>query len=189
MTKRKPKSLKVRPPRTPVQLDYGLRRVINDIMVGAKAVWQLTGNRLRRDFSGQEIAKFAGLIVARNLNDFFFQIPDKDDVAFLDFGLTSWTPDPKAELSHDDKPDKKLGDRNRIGKLYGHIVAVDDVEWDGVEPYRSPEAINTIRPLLLEGCHFVRECSLQKGSQFKGKARFYIRRLNGTLNELGLPGI
>jgi hypothetical protein len=172
------------------QRNYALRRVLYDTLIAAKAV--LAVRTSGRDYSAKEAAKAAGLIMARNLDDFFFKqnrvmsgagtrkgkvSPQdayrKDDDIFVgDFGLR-WTPDQKAMLSDTDY--------ERINKLVGHIVA------DSPKPFIDSVATAIIERHVQVAVEFVQTCLSSGAAAYTGKAEFYVRRLNGTLGKLGLP--
>jgi len=100
------------------QRNYALRRVVYDTLIAAKALY--VGRSSGRDFSAKEAAKVAGLIMARNLDDFFFMQTRKaarkgkakphdayhydDDIFVCNFGLT-WAPATNAMLSDADRRD------------------------------------------------------------------------------------
>lgn len=97
------------------ELKHAFRRVLYDMMSAAKSLSCLS--QVTRDYSRKESMRIAGLIMARNLNDFLFQHQYRhvDDINVTDFALTSWRPDPAAKLTSSVK--------KRIDKIAGHIVA------------------------------------------------------------------
>ena len=157
------------------ELNYCLRRVIYDMMVAARAAHSLSIDQ--NDFSCKEMAKMAGLIMARNLNDFLFFVPDKpkeDDINVLDFCIDNWHPSPKAKL----RPDTK----NRINKIACHIVAHrQDVFMD------DEKTKEFMLPLIKECCSFVQQCLAENKAEYTGNASKYVCQLNGILVKLELP--
>ena len=159
---------------TQAELDYGLRRVLYDVMVVAKSVTALPA--AGRDYSAKEMAKMSALIMARNLDAFSFvhKHDRSDDINVTDFALFGWVAPPTVALTQTE--------RTRINKIVGHIVASKP------DPFKDGDAIwKKIPPIIEEACTFVRECLRQKKAAYTCKAPFYVRRLNGTLRQIGLP--
>ena len=176
-------------PATKDQRNYALRRIVYNTMIAAKAldVVPLSGS----DYSQKELAKAAGLIMARNLDDYFFKqdrvvkravangkTPNRqnaytkpDDIFVSDFSL-SWTPPPAAMIDETAY--------ERINKLVGHIVA------EPPDPFKDPEALAIIEPLVLTAIEFVQNTLAAAKASYTGKAGYYVRRLNGTLRKLGM---
>ncbi len=166
--------MKGRRTKTKSELNYAFRRVLYDMMLAAKCVDSLSMSP--RDYSAKELRKIGGLIVARNLNDFFFVVKQHkliDDIDVTDFELSTWRPDPQAKLSKKDK--------NRINKIAGHIVARDP------EPFRDDKEIcSMLRPLIATGHQFVSACQKELKADFTGRAADYSRRLNRLLPSINL---
>ena len=97
------------------ELTNAFRRVLYDMMIAAKSLASLS--QVTRDYSRKESMKIAGLIMARNLSDFFFEHRYRypDDINVTDFTLTTWRPNNTAKLT----PSVK----KRIDQIAGHIVA------------------------------------------------------------------
>jgi hypothetical protein len=163
--------------RTQSELDYAFRRVIYDLMVAAHAL--LLIDRHRNSFPIRAVNAIAALIMARNINDFLYCKGPKnhqDDIDFVDFQISAWTPDAQSKLSEDD--------RNRISKIVGHIVSSDPVHFGGPQTIKK-----VVVPLLLEGCAFVRQCRDLSRAGYTGRAKEYQNYLNDALHGLGLPQI
>jgi hypothetical protein len=155
------------------ELNYAFRRVLYDMMVAAKSLSSLT--QIKGDYSQKESMKIAALIMARNLNDFFFmyQYHHNDDINIKDFGLTSWKPDNTARIGPKDK--------KRIDKIAGHIVASKP------EPFRDGHEVKEIvLPLIKQSHQFVSSCLQERKAEYTGNASQYRRRLDGILPKLGL---
>lgn len=177
-------------PATTDQRNYALRRIIYNTMIAAKALdlVPLSG----ADYSQKELAKAAGLIMARNVDDFFFKqdrvvnravkkgkTPKRqnaymqpDDIFVSDFSL-SWSPSPAAMIDETTY--------ERVNKLVGHIVA------EPPDPFKDPEVQAIIQPLVLTAVEFVRNTLATAKASYTGKAGYYVRRLNGTLRKLKIP--
>jgi hypothetical protein len=159
---------------TQAELNYTMRRVVYDTMVATKSLATLPASR--RDYSAKEMAKMSALIMARNLDAFLFlNKHDKaDDINVTDFTLSEWKASPDAALTREE--------RTRTNKIVGHIVASEP------RPFRDNDKIWQKIPLIVEeACNFVRQCLAQKKATYTGNARYYVRRINGLLRQIGLP--
>ncbi|MCH8148053.1 MAG: hypothetical protein IH987_08695 [Planctomycetes bacterium] len=176
-------------PATPDQRDYAMRRVLYNTLIAAKALDFVPQSG--DDFSAKEMAKVSGLIMSRNLDDFFFKqdrdaekvtrrggTPNRqesyrmpDDIFVADFPIP-WQPPTSAMISD--------RDYERINKLVGHIVA------DPPDPIKDTEACAIIEPLVRAAIEFVHSCLTSGTASYTGKAGPYVRRLNGILKELGI---
>lgn len=92
-------------PPTAEGLKYGFRRLAYNahVAAGVYALLQIPVKD-EREFAEREGAKIAGLMMARNFDDFFFVLPKRkdkelkiDDLHVEDYGLT-WNPDIAAKL-------------------------------------------------------------------------------------------
>jgi hypothetical protein len=114
-------------PCTRRERNYTFRRLTYDTLIAAKSVEMITFTK--GDYSAKETAKVAGLLMARNFDEFFFKqhrlarqgrnvacaYRYEDDVLVADLAIQNWAANANAALS------KRNNDR--IGKLVGHIVA------------------------------------------------------------------
>jgi hypothetical protein len=177
-------------PSTPDQRNYAMRRVLYNTLIAAKALDFIP--RSGGDYSAKEMAKSSGLIMSRNLDDFFFKVdrdgarptqggqrskPQKsykkpDDIFVIDFSIP-WQPPRSAMISD--------RDYERINKLVGHIVA------DPPDPFRDREACALITPLVRAAIEFIKSCLTSGQASYTDKAGYYVRRLNGTLKNIGIP--
>jgi hypothetical protein len=162
---------------TQKERDYALRRIIYVVLVAAKSLDMIKHDG-KGDYSKKEVAKIAGLMMARNLDDFFFKRPNPkkqhpDDIFLADFTLV-WKPS-SAGLS--------AATNRRISKIAGHIVA-----WK-LPVFTDDEAIKVIRPILEVAVDFVRSCVAHGDAKYTGHAKFYVRRLNGILKKLKIPSL
>lgn len=176
-------------PSTVDQRNYALRRIIYNTMIAAKSLHMLPLSG--KDFSQKELAKVAGLIMARNLDDFFFKqqrdcaiaiqkgktpnpqasYKQLDDIFVSDFAL-SWVAPSTAMIP---QPEYQ-----RINKLAGHVVAIPP------KPFKDDAACQILKPLILVAVDFVRASLTGGNAVYTGKATYYVPRLNGTLAKLGL---
>ena len=166
-------------------LNYAYKRVTYICMVVAQALLIL---REERGGSPRwSVAAIPALIMARNLDDFFFpeesavncrnkMEPGKKyaDGVFLSDFFPSWSTDGKARLSPDD--------RKRINKIAGHIVGVEQQHFGRDVP-------KLVMPLLTEGCEFLRQCRRQEKARDTGYARKYRKQLQEMLEKLGIEAI
>ena len=157
----------------PAERNYALRRVIYDAMVAAKAVEVM--DSARGDSLAKETAKIAGLMMVRNLDDFFPKSARKhkypDDIFVGDFSPT-WTP------SWKDRPTDVQ--RERINKLVGHIVA-----WPPTV-VRDREARKLIIGGVDTAVQFVNHCREQNLAKYTGNAGKYWEQLNRICARLGI---
>lgn len=114
-------------PTTRQERNYTFRRLVYDMLVAAKSVELITFTK--GDYSAKEAAKVAGLLMARNLDEFFFKqhrlasqgknvacaYRYDDDVFVADLEIQNWAANANAALSK--------RNRDRISKLVSHIVA------------------------------------------------------------------
>ena len=176
-------------PSTPNQRNYAMRRVLYNTLIAAKALdfTPQSGD----DYSAKEMAKASGLIMSRNLDDFFFkldrdaaratqrgQTPNPqssykkpDDIFLIDFHIP-WQPPRGAMISE--------VDYERLNKLVGHVVA------DSPAPFSDEEACDVIEPLVRAVIEFIQSCLTSGQASYTGQAGFYVRRLNGTLGKIGV---
>ncbi len=155
------------------ELNYAFRRVLYDMMVAAKSLSSLT--EIKGDYSQKESMKMAALIMARNLNDFFFvyQYHCSDDINVKDFGLTSWIANNTARIGSKDK--------KRIDKIAGHVVASKP------HPFKDDHEVKAIvLPLIRQSHEFISCCLQEKMAGYTGNASRYRLRLDGILPSLGL---
>lgn len=159
---------------TKEELNYTFRRVLYELLLATKCVVALSTTA--NDYSAKELRKIGGLIVARNLNDFFFVVKQHrfiDDIDVTDFELSMWRPDSQAKLNKKDK--------SRINKIAGHIVA------RGPDPFKDDKEISDIlQPLIVTGHQFVLACQKELKAEYTGRAADYRRRLNGLLPSINL---
>ena len=144
------------------------------MMIAAKAISCLS--QVTRDYSRKESMKIAGLIMARNLNDFLFQhrYRHDDDINVTDFGLTSWRPDRAAKLTSSVK--------KRIDKIAGHIVASKPA------PFKDDQKVSdAVLPLVAQTREFLCACRAEQKAEYTGHASKYRSRLDGILPKIGLP--
>lgn len=174
---------------TPDQRNYAMRRVLYNTLIAAKSLEFVPQSGA--DYSAKEMAKASGLIMSRNLDDFFFKLDrdaakavkhghtpnpqssykKPDDVFVIDFAIP-WRPPVIAMISDQDY--------ERINKLVGHIVA------DPPEPFGDAETLAIIEPLVRVAVEFLQTCLVSGQASYTGKAGFYARRLNGTLRKIGI---
>jgi hypothetical protein len=159
-------------------ITFGLRRVVYDIEIAAKALVMLKKCQ-RHDASMGELLKIAALIMARNLNDFLFASGKPNDLSSSHYGLI-WRP--RRRLKN---PKTKIrltqGDRNRISQIAGHIVSKKPLS------FSNDTVLSLVLPLVEESVHFVNACRNERKARYHGKAREYVARANVCLKELGLP--
>jgi len=156
--------------------NYALRRVLYDTLVATKSL--LAFGDARRDFATKESLKAAALIMARNLNAFFYHTDYAhiDDIHVGDFSLVKWTPDKSAAL---DKRQKM-----RINKLVGHVVT------SRPDPFKSDQEVRDLAvPLIRQSRDFIEQCTTTQAAQYVGRAKRYARILNSLLPSLGLRPI
>lgn len=176
-------------PSTADQRNYALRRVLYNTLIAAKSLDYVPESG--DDYSAKEMAKASGLIMARNLDDFFFKMDrdaaratshgkmpspqhsykKADDIFVVDFRI-AWSPPVNAMISE--------RDYERINKLVGHIVA------DLPDPFDDAEACPVIEPLVRAAIGFIPACLTSGQASYTGKSGFYVRRLNGTLAKIGI---
>jgi len=159
-------------PATQDEKNYAFRRVVYDAMIAARGV--VSFNNID-GYSSKESMKLAALIMARNLDAFFFQLSysHDDDINYTDFGLSSWTPDTSAKLT------KSV--RKRINKVVGHVVSSKP------DPFKNPDEVDKIvLPLICQASEFVRACLQDDVAKYTGKSGECRRRLNGILKRLGI---
>lgn len=157
------------------ELNYAFRRVLYDMMLAAKCVTSLSASA--NDYSATELRKVAGLMMARNLNDFFFVVKEhrhSDDIDVSDFLLVAWQPNSSAKLNKVVK--------TRINKIAGHIVASEPIPFK-----KDQEVCDIIRPLVETAHQFILACLKEAKAEYTRKAADYRRRLDGILPLLSLP--
>ena len=152
--------------------NLALRRVLYDAMVAAKAIDLIATNEV--GYPAKETAKIAGLIMARNLDEFLSNRSGRydDDIRLSHFG-SSWVAPINFRI--------KDADRKRINKLVGHIVSSQP----GV--YRDKAAIDLIKPIVHAAVDFVKRCGTDGIADYKGKANAYALEINNLLTKLRMP--
>jgi hypothetical protein len=156
--------------------NYAFRRLIYNLMVSAHSI--ILCRQETKSIPNSAVMKICGLIMARNINDFLFNLrkttrPYDDDIFAADFNLSNWIPDQNNRLT---KPIK-----DRINKIAGHIVSKDPKHFGDL---KTIEPI--IIPLICEGCYFANKCFEQSKAKYTGNARKYQEYLNKALCVLDL---
>jgi hypothetical protein len=161
------------------ELDRALRRMIYNLMVTSQAVVSLAEFTDPR----KDAMKIAALIMARNLNDFLFETKysKDDDINVADYGL-AWSPDINAKLSWTPPGAKVLGDKNRIDKIVGHVVASKMTVFGDDNEVRK-----LVIPLIKETFGFICAALGEGKAKYTGLAPAYCRRLNKLLPHFSLP--
>lgn len=142
----------------PSDLDYAFRRVIYDAMVAKRSL------RLFKERKGEwalgSVARMAGLMMARNLFEFFStKTREKDDdVRVTDFKLKSWKP--KGTLTRDDV--------DRLHKVVGHIVCEDP------NPFTQDEFVRIVQSQLEDTCKFIDAVQTEGAATLTGNAAKYL---------------
>jgi hypothetical protein len=167
-----------------------MRRVLYDALIAAKSLDFICQSG--KDYSAKEMAKASGLIMSRNLDDFFFKLvrdgnrakrraerpnpqnsyKKPDDIFVKDFGIR-WSPPTSAMISE--------SNYERINKLVGHIIAHSPVAFE------DRDVCDIIKALVRAAVEFVKACLTSAQGYYTGKARFYVRRLNPILERIGIP--
>lgn len=161
------------------QLNYTLRRVVYDTLLAANAVVELRAKG--HAFQTTESYKILRLLMARNLNEFFFESQSKTKhphdirVAAFDLPWDFRCEKRFAKARFDDTTSL------RVSRIVAHIVMTRQ------PVFRSKETLERVEPLLMLAVEFVCKCRQHDRARYTGRCREYAIKLNRTLAHLKLP--